>query len=80
MKIIKTITYTDITTPLYPKMTLTLVKDEDGLRLVVENINTCFQTKITHSGKNEILGVLQEEYAEFPVKELKEMMNLVINY
>lgn len=79
MKIIKTVTYTDITTPLYPKITLTLVKDGD-LKLIIENINTCFQTKITHFGKNEILGVLQEEYNEFPVKELKELMNLVNEY
>lgn len=79
MNIIKTITYTDITTPLYPKITLTLVKDND-LKLIVENINTCFQTKITHLGKETILGVLQEEYDEFPVKEIKGLMDLVNNY
>ena len=80
MKTVKTLTYTDITTPLYPKITLTLVDVNGALELVVENINTCFQTKVTHFGKNEILGVLQEEYAEFPVKELKELIDLVINY
>lgn len=79
MNIIKTITYTDITTPLYPKITLTLVKDND-LKLVVENINTCFQTKVTHFGKKEILGVLQEEYDEFPVRNIKELIDLVNEY
>lgn len=79
MNIIKTVTYTDITTPLYPKITLTLVKDDD-LKLIVENINTCFQTKITHLGKKTIIGVLQEEYDEFPAKELKELIDLVNKY
>lgn len=80
MKTIKTVTYTDITTPLYPKITLTLTLDNNELQLIVENINTCFQTKITHLGKETILGVLQEEYDEFPVKEIKELIDLVNEY
>lgn len=56
--------FIDFTTPLKPKITYTLYKDNDFI-LTIENINTCFQTKQEYSGDLSILYVLDEEIAQW---------------
>ena len=65
IKCIHTFTFTDYTTPLHSKISYSLYNKDNKPVLVVENMNTCFQTKQEYSGDISILSVLDEEIAQW---------------
>lgn len=62
---IYTFTFTDYTTPLYSKIIYSLYNKDNKPVLVVENINTCYQTRHNYIGKESILSILDEELKQW---------------
>ena len=64
-KCIHAFTFTDYTTPLCSKISYSLYNKDNKPVLVVENMNTCYQTKQDYVGKESILSILDEELKQW---------------
>ena len=82
-KCIHAFTFTDYTTPLHSKISYSLYNKDNKPVLVVENMNTCFQTKSEYSGDLSILYVLDEEVAQWDgnvPRDIQEGINAMRTY